>query len=283
MRIGDLEFEVVSDGQVWADAGGLFGLVPRALYQRHHIPSPDNALRMNLNCLLVRSRGKTILIDSGLGTKLTEEDVRNWGLSRPSGGLLDNLAVAGVGPQDVDIVINTHLHWDHCGGNTYRDGEVLAPAFPRAEYWMQRTEWAEAIHPNARSRGTYLPDNFAPLVQQGRVRMLHGNTEVTDQVHCLITRGHTRAHQSVLLRAGEWQGLYVADMATYAIHMARAGWMTAYDVEPLENVRTKEAWQRWALDNQSWLFFEHDPEVTVARLVESDGRLEIEAVDPQAG
>jgi len=267
---------------VRTDAGGIFGLVPRALYQRQHAPSEANDLPMNLRCLLVRSRGLTILIDTGLGSKLTSEEVERWGLERPKGGLLDGLARAGVAPEDVDVVINTHLHWDHCGGNTaLADGTVVA-TFPRATYWVQRLEWAEAAHPDARTRGTYLPDNYAPLAAQGRLHYLHGDTEVTDQVSCIVTRGHTRGHQSVLLHSGEWQALYVADMATYAVHMTRAGWLTAFDVEPLENIRTKQRWQRRALETGAWMIFEHDPGTPAARLVERGGRLELDPVEIEA-
>ncbi|OGO13548.1 MAG: hypothetical protein A2Y93_17330 [Chloroflexi bacterium RBG_13_68_17] len=282
MRVGELELFAVGDGQVRADAGGIFGLVPRALYQRHHVPSEPNDLTMSLRCLLVRSRGLTILIDTGLGPKLGPEEIERWGLARPQGGLVDGLARVGVAPDDVDIVINTHLHWDHCGGNTSLVDGSPAATFPRATYWVQRLEWADAAHPDARTRGTYLADNFAPLVAAGRVRYLHGDTPVTDQVHCVVTRGHTRGHQSVLLRSGEWQAMYVADLATYAVHMTRTAWLTAYDVEPLENIRTKERWQRLAVESGAWLIFEHDPETAAARLVERGGQLELDSVEIEA-
>lgn len=247
MRFGDLEMFVVSDGRVRADAGGIFGLVPRSLYGQGHQPDEANELPMNLRCLLLRSRGLTILIDTGLGPKLGGEERGRWKLERPAGGLLDGLGRLGIAAEDVDIVINTHLHWYHCGGNTSLDDGAVQATFPRAVYWIQRIEWAEAANPDARTRATYLPDNFGPLVAQGRVRFLHGDTPVTDQVHCVVTRGHTRGHQSVLMRSYGWQAMYVADMATYAAHMTRTSLLTAYDVEPLENVRTKQRWQRHAV------------------------------------
>jgi glyoxylase-like metal-dependent hydrolase (beta-lactamase superfamily II) len=279
MRFEDLEIELVSDGGVRVDAGGPFGLVPRALYESIFEPDENNTLPMVLTCLLVRSRGKTILIDTGLGDKLSPAEVDRWKLSRPEGGLIESLASHGVRPDDVDIVLNTHLHADHCGGNTRFEGDALVPVFPRAEYWVQRMEWAEAYHPDARTQGTYLADNFAPLMPLGRLRLLHGDTLVTDQVSCVVTPGHTRAHQSIVLRAGEWRGLYVADMATYAVHMSRTAWLTAYDVQPLENVATKRRWQLWAIEHDAWLFFEHDPVTQIARLTEDGGRLRIEKVE----
>ncbi|NOR91000.1 MAG: MBL fold metallo-hydrolase [Anaerolineales bacterium] len=271
-RIGELEFAVLHDGTVWVDAGGPFGLVPRNLFERHITPTAENLIPMVLNCLLVRSQGKIILIDTGLGNKLSEDAALQWGLEREGGGLIGDLASLGVAPDDVDIVINTHLHADHCAGNTgLIDGE-MRPVFPRAEYWVQRIEWAEASHPDARTRGTYFKQNFAPLLTQGRLKLLHGDTRVTDGVHCVVTPGHTRGHQSVLLQDGDWHGLFVADMASYGVQMARTSWLTAYDVYPLENIRTKQRWQRWALEKEAWLFFQHDPQITIARLVEEDGR-----------
>ncbi|HKY84799.1 MAG TPA: MBL fold metallo-hydrolase [Anaerolineales bacterium] len=271
MLIGDLELHLVSDGFVRVDAGGPFGLVPRALYHRSFPPADDNTLPMALTCLLVRSRGQTILIDTGIGEKLSPEAAGRWGLERPGGGLVAELAALGVRPEDVDVVVDTHLHADHCGGNTRRGAGEVEPAFPRASYWVQRMEWADASHPDARTQGTYLAENFDPLVRQGRLHLLHGNTQVTDQVQCVVTPGHTRGHQSVLLESGDWRGLYLADLASYALHFERSSWMTSYDVEPLETLRTKTVWRRWAAEHQAWLFFEHDPELPVGRLVRKEG------------
>jgi glyoxylase-like metal-dependent hydrolase (beta-lactamase superfamily II) len=278
MRLGDLEVHLVGDGVVHVDAGGVFGLVPQALYARYHAPAPDNTVPMSLNCLLVRSRGLTILIDTGLGSKLDADEVENWRLARPEGGLLEGLETLGVLPGEIDIVINTHLHADHCGGNTRRlDGRAVA-TFPQATYWVQRMEWADASHPDARTRGTYQADNFAPLMAEGRLKLLHGDTEVTDEVRCVATPGHSRGHQSVLLHSGGKAGLYVGDMATYAVLMTHTAWVTAYDVEPLETIRSKSRWQDWALKNDAWLFFEHDPRTPVARLVLEGERLGVQAV-----
>jgi glyoxylase-like metal-dependent hydrolase (beta-lactamase superfamily II) len=282
MRVGDLEVWAVSDGVTHVDAGGMFGLVPRALFADHHAPAEDNTLGMALRCLLVRSRGKTILIDTGLGSKLGDDERQRWGLEQPDGGLVEDLSRLGVATDDVDIVVNTHLHWDHCGGNTCLVGDRLEATFPRASYWVQRMEWAEASHPDARTRGTYLADNFAPLEETGQLVLLHGDAAVTDEVRCVVTRGHTRGHQSVILESGDWRGMFVADMASFAVHLARTAWLTAYDVEPTENVRTKERWQRWAVQTGAWLFFEHDPSTAAARLVERGGRLELVPVGAEA-
>lgn len=279
MRFGDLELHLVSDGQVWSDAGGPFGLVPRTLYQSVIMPNHENKIPMTLRCMVLRSEGMVILIDTGLGDKLTPEARALWGLERPDGGLIEALAGHDIKPDDVDIVIDTHLHADHCSGNTRLDGVDIVPTFPNAEYWVQRIEWAQASHPDARTRGTYFADNFAPIWRAGKLRLLHGDTQVTRHVRCVMTPGHTRGHQSILIESGDWKGMYVADMASYAIHMAKIAWLTSYDVFPLENIRTKERWRRWAVDHRAWLFFEHDPETAIARMIERDGRFLLEPVE----
>jgi glyoxylase-like metal-dependent hydrolase (beta-lactamase superfamily II) len=266
MRIGDLEIHLLSDGVARSDAGGPFGLVPRALYSKHYSIGSDNKLQMRLTCLLVRSRGVTIVIDTGFGMKLDEKAQRQWHLWREEGGLVESLERVGVSPQDVNIVINTHLHGDHCGGNTRLGNGGPVATFPNAEYYVQRIEWADASNPDLRTRNTYAPDNFAPLVKRGQMRLLHGDTDVTDQVKCVATPGHTRGHQSVLLRSGDWRGMFVGDVASYAVHMMRTAWLTSYDVYPLENLATKQRWQAWAVKNKAWLFIEHDPAMPVMQL-----------------
>jgi glyoxylase-like metal-dependent hydrolase (beta-lactamase superfamily II) len=193
--------------------------------------------------------------------------------------LVTELDQLGYSPEDFDIVINTHLHADHCGGNTYRDGEIIRPTFPNARFLVQRMEWADFANPDARTRGTYLQDNFVPLFKTGQVELLHGDTDVTENVRCVVTPGHTRGHQSVLLKAGDWCGLFVGDVASYSILMSRTAWLTSYDIDPLENITTKKYWQDWALASDAWLFFPHDPKVPIARLKREDGRLNLQPVE----
>ncbi len=253
--------------------------MPRALYRRIVEPNERGLIPQSLTCLLVRSEGQTILIDNGLGNKLDETAAKNWGLERPKGGLADGLQNLGFSPDDIDLVIDTHLHSDHCGGNTIRvEGEIY-PVFPNAQYLVQRMEWADASHPDARTRGTYFAENFDPLSAAGKMRLLHGDEQITEHVRCVMTPGHTRGHQAVVLQSGDWAGMFVSDMATFSAHMARAGWVTAFDVEPLENIRTKQRWQKWALEHDAWLFFIHDPRLPVTQLSEESGRLAAVAVE----
>ncbi len=278
MKIGDLDIHLISDGIARSDAGGPFGLVPRALYSRHYEVGLDNTIQMRLTCLLVRSRGKTILIDTGFGTKLSEKELRRWQMWRGEGGLVESLARVGIAPQDVDIVVNTHLHGDHCGGNTQWNGDQAVAVFPNAHYYVQRIEWAVASNPDLRTQQTYAPENYAPLLKDGRMRLLHGDMHLTDQVQCVVTPGHTRGHQSVLLRSGEWRGMFLGDVASYTVHMMRTAWLTSYDEFPLENLATKQRWQEWAVKKKAWLFVEHDPTMPIIRLAKTEQGLQAKPV-----
>lgn len=279
MQIGSVEFHLVSDGLAWLDGGGAFGLVPRVLWEKLLPPNEVNQVPLGLHCLLIRSRGKTILVDTGLGDHLTDKQRRNFGLARANGGLIQTLAQLGVAPEAVDIVINTHLHADHCGGNTTRQGKAVIPTFPNAEYWIQRLEWADATFPNERTRDTYFAQNFLPLEATGQLCLLNGDTRVTADVRTVITRGHTRAHQSVVIESEGKASLYTGDLATLAVHLERLAWVTAYDVEPLETIETKRRWQRWVLERDALIIFAHDTQTPIACLEDFDGKIRLKPLN----
>ncbi len=274
--IGEVEIHRVSDGSLWSDRGGVFGLVPRPMWVDRYTPDEQDRLPMELTCLLVRAAGKTIVVDTGFGPRLAQKD-RN---ARPHGGLLDGLARLGIAPGDVDLVINTHLHADHCSGNmTVEASGASVPTFPNAEYVVQRREYADAMQPNERTRATYFPANYQPLVERGQMRLLDGDCALVPGVSVVVTPGHTPGHQAVLFEGGGQYALFVADLATYAIHFERLAWMTAYDVEPLITLETKRRWQQWALETGALIIFQHDPLVPAGILRETeDGKRRFEVV-----
>ncbi|MFQ5944708.1 MAG: MBL fold metallo-hydrolase [Anaerolineae bacterium] len=275
MKIGAVRAEIVSDGIFWLDAGGHFGLVPRVMWEKVAQPDERNRVRLALNCLYLESEGKKILVDTGLGGKLRERQIEIYSLER-NGGLLGSLDEIGVAPEEIDIVVDTHLHSDHCGGNTVREGDSLVPAFPVAEYWVQRGEWEQASRPNERTRTTYLSENFEPIAD--RVRLLDGDASVTGEVHCRVTPGHTRHHQSVIIESEGEAAIFLADLSPWAIHFERLAWIPAYDVEPLVTLETKRLMQRWALSTDALLIFEHDPGIPLGRLRQDKERLRMEPV-----
>lgn len=275
MRLGNIEIHVVSDGSPMSDGGGVYGLVPRVLWEKVTPPDDKNRVPTALNSLLVVSQGKKILIDTGLGGKLDAQGEERAGRTGGS-TLVSELKRLGVVPEDIDIVINTHLHSDHCGGNTRRNGGKLVATWPNAEYWIQRLEWADAAFPNERTRGTYFPENFEPL--RDRVRLLDGDTRVNDELKCIITRGHTRAHQSVLIESAGQKALFIGDIAARTVYLERLAWIPSFDVEPLETLETKRRLRDWAVEEKMMLIFQHDPYINIGCLRRDGDKFRVDKI-----
>ncbi len=260
MRLGSVNLHLVSDGESWNDGAGMFGLMPRTEWQEFAEPDEQNRVRGQLHCLLIQTDQHTILVDTGYGDKLSEQE---RGFLRLEGDrrLLGSLGTVGVAPEDVDMVINSHLHADHCGGNTcYDGGGDLVPTFPNAPYYVQRIELADAMFPNERTRGTYHRENWEPLQRAGQLRILWGDTRLTDEVRVMLTPGHTPAHQNVVIESGGETAVFLADTAAWPLHMERLEVLTAYDVHPLVNLETKRRLARWAVEHHVLLIFDHCPD-----------------------
>lgn len=279
IQIGNVRVHHVLGESFRADGGGHFGLVPKALWERIANTDEVNRVGMVFHGWLIESAGRRILVDTGHGTKLDDKFKQHFAVEEDD-RLLVSLAAIGVSPEEVDIVINTHLHADHCGGNTRRRGDQIVATFPNAEYWVQRLEYADALFPNERTRATYLAENFRPLEESGQLRLLYGDTRVTPEVRCLVTRGHTRAHQCVVIESGGQVAICLGDLAPWAVHFERLAWVPAYDVEPLETIETKRRVRDWALETGAILLFDHDPGVAAGILREQDGRFKVETLSP---
>lgn len=259
ISIGAFELHLINDATTHVDGGGAFGLVPKKLWSRYFTADENNNIPMSQTCLYVRANGKHIVVDSGLGTRLEDKHRRMWNIEN-EGGLLRGLEALGVAPSQIDLVINTHLHSDHCGGNMrYAEDGTLVPTFPNAQYVVQRREYEDAMHPNERTTATYIPENYAPLVASGQMRLLDGDTELMAGIVGMVTEGHTPAHMSVAIADGGQTALFLCDVSTYAVHFERIGWMTAYDVEPLKTLETKRRLRAWAMERDALLIFPHDP------------------------
>ncbi len=281
LNIGDFEVHLINDVTTHVDGGGAFGLIPKKLWSRYFTPSDDNMIPMCQTCLYVRAHGKHILIDTGLGTRLEDKHRRMWNIQN-EGGLLRGLGVLGVQPEQIDLVINTHLHSDHCGGNVRlaEDGKTLLPTFPNAEYVVQRREYEDAMHPNERTSATYILSNYASLVESGQMRLLDGDTELLEGITGIVTEGHTPAHMSITLESEGQSAIFLCDVSSYAVHFERLSWMTAYDVEPLKTLETKRRLQAWALEKNALLIFPHDTKRTAGYLRQHDNlSVFLEAID----
>jgi glyoxylase-like metal-dependent hydrolase (beta-lactamase superfamily II) len=281
MRLGNVSLTLVSDGTYWEDGGGLFGLVPKALWEKMAEPDEKNRLRFELRSLLIASEGHRILVDTGYGDKLSEKE-RGFISLVGERRLFKSLARQGVDPEQIDLVVNTHLHGDHCGGNTFLNGEGEAgPTFPRATYCIQRLELADAMFPNERTRSTYHRENFEPLERAGQLRVLSGDTRLTGEVRVIVTPGHTRAHQCIVVESGGQTAIFLGDVASWPIHMERLAWVPAYDVEPMITIETKRRLAHWAVENHVLLIFQHHVETAAGYLHASEraDRFKLEPVE----
>lgn len=280
MRFGTVTLHPVSDGVYFEDGGGFFGLVPKALWEQIVTPDERNRVLFQLRSLLIETDEQRILVDTGYGDKLSDKARSHISLTGER-RLLGSLEKLGIGPLDIDLVINTHLHDDHCGGNTYynENGE-LVPTFPWATYCVQRLELADAMFPNERTRATYRDENFKPLEQAGQLRVLWGDTRLTDQIRVVVTPGHTRAHQCIVVESQGRTAMFMGDVASWPIFMERLAWVPAYDVEPLVSIETKRRLAHWAIENQVLLIFEHHPEIVAGYLhpTERPDRFRLEPV-----
>lgn len=266
MRLGNVHLHLVSDGIYWSDGGGLFGLVPKVLWEKIAPPDELNRLPFHLRCLLIQTPTQRILVDTGFGDKLSPKEREQSSLEGER-RLLTSLEALGVGPLDVDLVINTHLHGDHCGGNTRRDenGEIV-PTFPWATYCVQRLELADASFPNERTQATYCAENWEPIQQAGQLRVLSGDTRLTPEVSVVITPGHSRAHQCVLVESEGQKAMFLGDLASWPVHIERLAWVPAYDVDPMLSIETKRRIAHWAVEHKVLLIFEHHPDIVAGYL-----------------
>jgi glyoxylase-like metal-dependent hydrolase (beta-lactamase superfamily II) len=275
VQFSDYRVEVVPVGEFRLDGGAMFGVVPRALWQRVSPPDEENRVTLNANCLFVEAAGERILIETGMGDKWTERQREMYGVSHgPT--LAEKLqAHTGYGPEDVSIVVNTHLHFDHAGGNTTLDASGSArPAFPNARYFVSRAEYEHAESPHERDRASYLPENWRPLAESGQLELKDDNYEVVPGLKLEAVPGHSRTMQCVRLERGGRTLYGFADLVPTRAHVPLA-WVMGYDLYPVETVEAKRRLLPQAA-REGWLcLFYHDPAEPLARVVEESGKLRV--------
>jgi len=265
-QVGRLTCHTLEAGLQRLDGGAMFGVVPKPLWERRIPPDERNRIPLALRCLLVEHDAGLVLIDTGLGNKESDKFKDIYGVANEGTGgrtrLEDALARLGYRPEDVRWVINTHLHFDHAGGNTYRDpaGNVV-PTFPGARYVVQKGELDFARHTNERTAASYLPHNFEPV----SFELVDGEAEVLPGIRCLPTPGHVPFHQSVLVESGGERACFLADLVPTSAHLPLP-WIMGYDLLPLTTLESKRQLYRRA-EAEAWvLVFEHDPGVAAGRL-----------------
>ncbi len=280
--LGDFRIHTIDTGLQWLDGGAMFGVVPKALWQRR-IPADDkNRIPLAARAMLVETPDELVLIETGLGNKADEKAIQIYGLettpSDPSAGpdlLQAGIREGGFEPDQVTVVINTHLHFDHAGGNTFHDAEgALRIAFPRARHWVQRQEWEYAHNTNERTRASYLADDFDPIGEAGLFDFMEGEGEILPGISVVRTPGHTPHHQSVLVRSGGRTACYLGDVVPTVAHLPLP-WIMGYDVEPLRTLESKRRVLTQALEESWLLVFTHDPVVPWGVLRQEDGKMVI--------
>ncbi|HUY12492.1 MAG TPA: MBL fold metallo-hydrolase [Terriglobia bacterium] len=275
MKLGSLEIVALSDGTFRLDGGQMFGVVPKILWEKKLPADELNRVTLGLTCLLVKAGHYHILIETGIGDKFDAKFARIYG-ANPSTILLDDLARHGLRPEDVDIVINSHLHFDHCGWNTRREGSRTLPTFPRARYFVQRGEWEHALNPTDRDRASYIEEYFLPAEKQ--TEFLEGDQEILPGVRVEILRGHTWNLQGVWLESGGQSMLFISDLVPTAAHLPYP-WIMSFDLYPLETLATRRRLLPKLLEQGTVVTFPHDARIPWARLVEAEGKITVAMLD----
>jgi methylmalonyl-CoA epimerase len=268
--LGDLELVSLFDGFFRLDGGAMFGVVPKPLWARQTVPDEKNRILLAMRPLVVRGV-RTMLIDAGLGDKNDRKFHDIYGVDR-SRNLDHTLAEAGLTREDIDIVLATHLHFDHAGGFTTRDaGGRVRPAFPRAQYVVRRGEWDDARHANERNRASYLADSFMPLADSGVLQLVDDDQTIMPGVKVRRTGGHTMHHQMVIIESGGHTAAFVADLLPTTAHLPEP-WILGYDLYPMDTLASKKAFYKEAIEKNTLVFFEHDPVVAAGYIREEQGK-----------
>lgn len=265
MRLGDLTLTLVNGGNFRLDGGAMHGVVPKTIWSRLVSCDDKNRVEYATNCLLVEGRGRRVLIETGNGDKFPQKEREIYGIDH-DGSVATSLGALGVEPASIDLVVMTHLHFDHAGGTTRRTPAGLAPVFPRARHVIQRGEYHDATHAHERNRASYLAENFAPLAEAGLLELVDGEQEVAPGVRVIPTPGHTAHHQSVRIDDGHGGVvLFLGDVVPTALHV-RLPFIMAYDLDVVATLESKRALLARAADEGWLVVFGHDASAPAARL-----------------
>jgi glyoxylase-like metal-dependent hydrolase (beta-lactamase superfamily II) len=276
MKLGDLEFWLITDGTFRLDGGAMFGVIPRPMWERVAPPDERNRILMAMNSLLIRAAGKWILIETGAGEKWDAKRAEIYSFDAGP-RLLDKLIAHSVPPDKIDIIINTHLHFDHCGWNTRVVNGEATPIFQNARYIVQRGELEHAQNPSDRDRASYFPDNFMPMHKSGQWDLLEGDAEIVPGLELIRVPGHNRDMMCVRLSGGGKTVFFFADLVPTAAHVPYP-WIMGYDLYPLTTLENKQKLIPQAAREGWMVIFGHEARTPSGYLVERQGKYILEPV-----
>ena len=274
MKLGAFEIHSLSDGSFGLDGGQMFGVVPKVLWEKKLPADERNRVRLGLTCLLIKTGKYNILVETGIGDKFDGKFADIYNVNHSS-CLPDELARHGVGLDDVDIVINTHLHFDHCGWNTRRKEARIVPTFPRARYFMQKAEWEHALHPSERDRASYLEEWFAPAEPQ--TVLIEGACEIVPGVRVELAPGHVKHLQCVWIESEGQSACFVSDLVPTRAHIPYP-WIMAFELYPMETLASKKRLLPRLAEKSVLTVFPHDADAPWGTLSEADGKLAFQPV-----
>lgn len=257
--LGSFEIYGLQDGTFHLDGGAMFGVVPKVLWQTKFPADEKNRIKLSLNCILIKTPKDLILVETGIGAKLDQKSSDIYVIKREP-GLIPSLRTLGFEAEDINFVINTHLHFDHCGGNTFQnqEGEVV-PTFSKAKYIIQKGEWEYALYPCERDRASYLTENFLPLAKYDLVHLIERNQKVSEGVEVVLVPGHTAYHQCVKVQSQGKILFFLGDLVPTTAHIGLP-YVMSYDLFPLETLKNKKKYYEMAIKQDWILAFNHDPE-----------------------
>ena len=270
MEFGDATIHIVSDGSLRMDGGSIFGIVPKAIWSKSNPPDRQNRIEIALNCLLIQSNGKNILVDTGIGDKHNTKVKTRFHMR--GGQLSNSLRSFGLSPDDIDIVVLTHLHFDHVGGCTTFKNKKAVPVFRNATHLVQRLDWDEANNTNERTRTAYITDDFLPLQQSNQLQLLDGDTEIISGLWVRRTGGHTAGHQLAYFESDGEKVATLGDLLMIPEQLP-VGYTTSYDLYPVDTFDSKRHWISVAQSEQWLVIFGHSVQQKSGYLTEMNGRI----------
>jgi glyoxylase-like metal-dependent hydrolase (beta-lactamase superfamily II) len=273
MQFGDYRVEIIPDTEFGLDGGAMFGVVPRTLWSKVCPPDEENRIRMNMNILFIEGAGERIIIETGIGDKWSTKHTELYAINRKRSLRESVEAITGYRPEDISIVVNTHLHFDHAGGNTTIDKDgTLVPTFPNARYFVFIDEYLHAESPHERDRASYLSENWKPIERLGRLELKPANYEVIPGLYMETVSGHSQTMQCVRLNCGGKTLYSFADLIPMRAHLPLA-WIMGYDLYPVETLEAKKRLLPKAVNENWYCFFYHDPDYPLCQLIEENGRI----------